>query len=192
MNHDDVIDLLREAWERGEHAKLYGENLSGADLSGAELRDTDLRIANMHGANLRFANLRGADLRFSNLRGADLYRANLYGANLCDADLRYANLAMTRWDGFAIDGLHPYRILLIPTPIGWQMTIGCWEGTPENLSTLIAGDTWPEAEGDEITRRRPMLEAALHMVEAHIAAHPHVIDDLKERWEYPQVGVAAF
>lgn len=75
-------------------------------------------------------------------RGASLHGANLHGANLHGANLRGA-----RWDGFIIDGLHPYRCMLTPTPHGWTATIGCWDGTVDDLRELIAGDQWPEATG---------------------------------------------
>ena len=106
-------------------------------------------------------------------------RPDLRGADLYDANLRDA-----RWDGLVIDGLHPHRILLIPTLDGWWLAIGCWWGTPDELRTLIAQDDgWPEARGDEIARRRPLLDAALTMCDAHIAGRPHIINDLKERWQ---------
>lgn len=109
-------------------------------------------------------------------------RPDLSGANLRGVDLSGANMCDARWDGLVIDGLHPHRILLIPTPDGWWMTIGCWSGTPDELQELIDGDDWPDAVGVEITRRRPLLEAALCVVDAHIAARPDVINDLKEKW----------
>ena len=165
------------------YANLRGINLRGAKIRDANLCGVKLRDADLRDTDLSYTNLRDADLRYTSLRGANLHGAIMHGANLIGANMRYTNLAMTSWDGFAIDGLHPYRILLFPTPPGWRITIGCWEGTPDDLRTLIAGDVWPEAEGDEITHRRPLLEAALHMVDAYIAAHPNVIDDLKERWE---------
>ena len=67
------------------------------------------------------------------------------GASLHGANLRGANLRGARWDGFIIDGLHPYRCML--TPHGWTATIGCWDGTVDDLRELIAGDQWPEATG---------------------------------------------
>ncbi|ATW58542.1 hypothetical protein SEA_DARWIN_83 [Corynebacterium phage Darwin] len=33
MNHDEVIDILREAWERWEEPNLRYANLRGADLT---------------------------------------------------------------------------------------------------------------------------------------------------------------
>ena len=147
-------------------------------------RDDVIRIvkeARKRGAG---PDLSGADLRYANLRGANLPGANLDGANLDGAKLRGAKLyGVIGWGGLTIDGLHPYRVLLIPTPDGWRLIIGCWTGTPVELRTLIAGDDWPEAQGDEITRRRPLLEAALNVVDAHITAHLDVINDMKERWE---------
>ncbi|WP_258933239.1 hypothetical protein [Nesterenkonia pannonica] len=48
---------------------------------------------------------------------------------------------------------------------------------------MIAKDEgWPEAKGNEITRRRPYLEAALALCRVHMADHPSVISDLAERW----------
>lgn len=208
MNRDDVLRLVREARERGERpnlvganlrdadlygADLYGANLVDADLRDADLRDADLRHVNLRGANLlgaylygvnlRGVNLRGANLRVADLWGADLWGADLRGANLHGAALHGANLCDARWDGLVIDGLHPCRILLTPTADGWEVNIGCWSGTPDELQDLIDGDDWPDAVGVEITRRRPLLEAALLVVDAHIAAHPDVINDLKERWQ---------
>lgn len=170
MTRDDVLRVVREARERGELPDLSYENLRGLNLRGLDLIGADLRYANLDCASLGRANLRGA---------------NLYGANLVRANLYDANLYGTRWDGLVIDGLYPYRVLLAPTRDGWHLTIGCWSGTPDELRTLTAQDDgWPEAEGDEITHRRPLLEAALNVVDAHIAGRTHVINDLKERWAY--------
>ena len=47
---------------------------------------------------------------------------------------------------------------------------------------MIAGYDWPEAQGEEIARRRPLLEALAVMCDAHITASPGVIEDLAERW----------
>lgn len=170
MTRDDVLRVVREARERGELPDLSYENLRGLNLRGLDLIGADLRYANLVCTSLGRANLRGA---------------NLYGANLVRANLYDANLYGTRWDGLVIDGLYPYRVLLAPTRDGWHLTIGCWSGTPDELRTLTAQDDgWPKAEGDEITHRRPLLEAALNVVDAHIAGRSHVINDLKERWAY--------
>lgn len=185
------IDLSRTDMYR---ANLYGADLSDTDLSWANLYNSDLSGTKMCGTNLHYAelnsaNLRSANLFDANLRGAGLDDACLFGTNLRYAclfgtDLRYADLRYAKWHGLVIDGLHPYRILLTPTPDGWRLTIGCWSDTPDELRTLIAQDSgWPEAEGEDIIRRRPLLEAALCAVDAHITAHAGIITDLKERWE---------
>ena len=162
MNREDAMDIIREARDRHEVPDLRRANLRGADLRRADLDGADLA---------------GADLRDANLRGADLRRADLDGADLAGADLH-----LTSWEGLAIDGLHRYRCLLVPTPDGWTIIIGCWTGTVTQLRDMIAGDDWPESTGDEITHLRPRLAAFCDLCDAHIAAHPGVIDDLTARW----------
>jgi len=187
---------LADANLRG--ANLSGVNLTDADLSGANLTDAPLRYADLRGANLSGAdlwdadlsgaNLGGADLRGGYLWGADLSGADLSGANLTDADLSRANLGGADlrgvyWSGLQITGLPSGQIVLTPTPVGWELRVGCWTGTIDGLRTLIAQDEgWPAAEGDEITRRRPGLQAASAFIEAHIAMHPNVINQLEAKW----------
>ncbi|MCH6197465.1 pentapeptide repeat-containing protein [Corynebacterium mastitidis] len=148
--------------------------LTRADVEALiqEARDSfqclDLVERDLSGLDLSSFNLQGAYLRGSNLRGTDL---------------RWANLEEARWDGLAIQSIPSGRVYLIPTPDGWYMHVGCWKGAPDELRRLIAQDEdWPEAEGEEITRRRPYLEAALALCEAHMADHADVIDKLRERW----------
>ena len=182
---------LRGANLRGANlceANLRGADLYEADLSRANLRGANLRGANLHGADLRGADLRGANLRGADLRGADLSRANLRGADLYDADLRGAdlrdaNLSRAIWQGLRVDGLPSHPVTLVPTPAGWHLTVGCWDGTIDQLRDLIATDEdWPEADGDEIGRRRPTLQALIVLLEAHIAYRTDVISQLAERW----------
>ena len=159
-------------------ADLTGANLSGANLTDANLAGADLTDANLWGARLTDANLAGANLWGANLTDADLWRADL-----TDANLRNTNLGGADWNGLQITGLPSGQIVLTPTPVGWGLRIGCWAGTIDGLRTLIAQDEgWPEAEGDEITRRRPGLQAALALIDAHIAMRPNVINELKTKW----------
>ncbi|MGC0144429.1 pentapeptide repeat-containing protein [Pseudactinotalea sp. Z1732] len=147
MSTTTIADTLRTARTRGVRPSA-----PGADLRGANLRGADLRDANLRGANLRGADLRGANLRGANLRGADLRDA--VGGIL------------------QITGLHPYQATLVPTCHGWRLTIGCWTGTVQDLRTLIASDDdWPEARGEEVARRRPLLAALADVCDAHAAAH---------------------
>lgn len=133
------------------------------------------------GADLREANLREADLYGSDLIGANLIGANLTRANLTRANLNHRSLL----DAGIVDlGNTPSGpAVIFPTPQGWWMQIGCWSGTPEDLVALIAKDDgWPEAEGVEITRRRPYLELVLAHAHLVITEKQHLIDELQLKW----------
>lgn len=135
-------------------ADLYGVDLSKADLSKADLSRADL-----YGAYLRGAYLYGADLSRADLSGADLSGAYLSGADLSGAKGVLHIPA----------GLPSGTLTLWQHDDEWRVRVGCWEGTPDGLRALIAKDRdWPEAEGEEIKRRRPILEAALTLVAAFI------------------------
>ena len=111
---------------------------------------------------LRRADLRRADLHRSNLSGADLYGADLYGADLRGADLRGADLC-----GAIHEHIMPISAgasgvgALYPQAEGWRVSIGCWRHhTLDELADLLADRIdWPEAEGEERERRRPLLRA---------------------------------
>ena len=204
----DLINQLVGTRERGERpvapgadlrdADLTGADLYGADLRGANLRDADLTGADLYGADLSWAdltgiNLRGANLYGADLRGADLRGADLRGADLYGADLRGANLSWADLYGAAraaqilyLAGLPSGETVFMPTPTGWYLTVGCWEGNLEDFKNLIASEEgWPEARGVEVTRRRPSLQAVAALCEAHVDLHPNVIDELAEKWLPP-------
>ena len=191
---------FRDADLRG--TKFRGADLSDADMTGARVSLADLRHADMRNAKLCYVNLRGAylyraDMRAANLRGAnllqaDLYRADLRNADLFSANLRGADLAYTvltgaNVAGLFLDGLPSGHLVFIPTPKGWQLSIGCWSGTTDTLREMIAKDyDWPGAEGEQITERRPMLKAAADMCDAHANAHPDAVAEVKsaaDRWK---------
>ena len=187
---ESPFDQLVEARERGERPVAPGADLTDANLRNANLRGADLRGADLRNANLRNANLRGADLRDANLRdanlgGADLTDADMTGANLRNANLRGANLT---WAASAariihLAGLPSGETIFMPTPTGWYLTVGCWEGELEDFKNLIASDEgWPAARGAEVTRRRPSLQAVAALCEAHVGLYPTVIDELAEKW----------
>lgn len=185
----DLVTALRLARSKGEQPKAVGADLRDANLWGVNLWGADLRTADLRGADLRGADLRDADLRGAALRGADLRGAALWGANLRDADLWDANLRDADLRGIEgpgvlrVDGLPSHQVTLIPAVGGWVLHVGCWTGTPDELRALIAtDDDWPEATGEEVTRRRPLLEALLVLIDAHIAARPDLIDDLTKKW----------
>ena len=119
-----------------------------------------------------------ADLREASLRGASLRGADLYGASLRGASLRGA-----AWDGLRIDGMPSGQVTLIPMPQGWALSYGCWQGDVAGLRDIIDGKVSPpEARGDEIERRRPGWISVTALCDAHIAAHPGVIEALAEKW----------
>ena len=156
-------------------------NATTPDLRHADLRSADLWGANLRGADLWDANLRGANLRHANLRYADLWGANLWDANIRHADLRDTSGASGVAMG--VSGLPSGASTLYPTPDGWRLTVGCWQGTPDTLRTMIASDDgWPEATGAECARRRPSLQALLALCDDHIARHPDTITDLAAQW----------
>ena len=167
-------------------ADLGSANLGSADLRSANLRSADLRSANLRSANLGFADLGSADLGFAdlrsaNLRSADLRSANLGSANLRFADLRSANLVGTTC--LSVTGLPSGHAILAPLPDGWRLTVGCWNGTVVELRELIAREEdWPEATGDEIERRRPMLSALADMCDAWIAVNGVALEQVQTKW----------
>ena len=168
---ESPFDQLVGARERGERPVAPRADLRGADLYGADLRDADL-----YGSDLRGADLRGADLR-----DADLYGANLTGINLRGANLRWAARAARI---LHLEGLPSGETIFMPTPTGWYLTVGCWEGNLEDFKALIAREEgWPEARGDEVTRRRPALQAVAALCEAHMCLYPDIIEELAEKWQ---------
>ena len=140
--------------------------LYDADLRGADLRDADLRDADLHGVNLR---------------DADLYGVNLTGINLRGANLSWAAHAARI---LHLEGLPSGETIFMPTPTGWYLTVGCWEGNLEDFKALIAREEgWPEARGSEVTRRRPSLQAVAALCEAHMCLYPNIIDELADKWQ---------
>ena len=152
-----TVAELRSARSEGKRPSAPGADLRGAYLRDADLRDADLRGADWRGANLRGANLRGANLRDADLRGAD-------------------------WAGLRIDGMPSGHVTLTPTPQGWALSYGCWLGDVAGLRDIIDGKVSPpEARGEEIERRRPGWIAVAALCDAHIAAHPGVIEALADK-----------
>ena len=182
MTREKILAAVREGRSLSG-ANLAGANLAGASLRWADLTGASLRRADLSEADLPWANLRWADLTGANLSEADLTGADLTGANLRWADLRRADLSGARGGILTVDGLHPYRALLVPLTTGWWLTIECWEGATADLRALIARDEgWPEAEGKEIAIRRPMLAALADLCDAHAAGHAADLAAVREKW----------
>ena len=145
-----------------------------ANLQNANLRGADLQNASLRGANLQNASLRGANLWGANLWGANLWGANLWGANLWGANL---------WGAMAVS-VPSGEGVLVPTPEGWRISIGCWTNkTLDDLRDLIEDKAeWPEASGEERERRRPSLVALLATAEAHADYHNDKLEEIIEKW----------
>ncbi len=122
-----------------------------------------------------------ADLRSARSEGK---RPCAVGANLRGINLREADLGGAAWAGLRIDGLPSGQVTLVPTPTGWDLTIGCWEHrTLAGLAALIAGETDPPvARGQEVERRRPGWIALAALCDAHIAARPGIVPALAAKW----------
>ena len=111
-------------------------------------------------------------------RGADLRVADLSGADLSGADLRSVTGGVLQ-----VTGLHPYQAVMVPTAQGWRMQIGCWRGTVRELRDMIAKDYgWPEARGDQVAARRPLLAALADLCDLHAANHKEALDAVMKRW----------
>lgn len=206
LRHEHLTNLILTGLD------LRGADLTGALLAGANLTGANLYQANLTGANLLSANLTGVDLAYANLTDAymgrtnlsdaslmgallsrtDLYRAdlsnaNLRGAYLAGAHMFSANLAGAYLTGLVLEGLPSGTLTFIPTLMGWSLKIGCWDGTVAELREMIAKNTgWPEAEGEEVAVRRPMLEAAANLCDAYAAARPDALAGVKaavDRWK---------
>lgn len=134
----------------------------------------------MNVKDLRYKDLRYKDLAYANLAYADLTGANLTRVNLKGANLKGANL----WGGMQFQSGRSGDGYLVPTPVGWQITIGCWQHrTLDDLRDLIADRVaWPKAIGKERERRRPMLRAVLALCEAHIDLHEGLVESLAKTW----------
>lgn len=177
---EHALTEIAAAKKEHREANLHCAELRGANLSGANLRGANLHCADLRNTNLRGADLRGSDLRCANLYGANLYAAKLRGANLYGAYLNGANLHRADLHGLIMDGLPSGALTFIPTTVGWHLSIGCWSGDITELRTMLDGDDhdWPEARGEERTRRESILRPVLAMCEAYAAAHPTAIEEV--------------
>ena len=98
LTREQIEQIIKEAWEKGETPDLRGAdlgraNLSRANLSGANLREANLSWASLYEANLSFATLSGAHLHWVHLSSANLSEARLSGAGLHNAILDRANFS---------------------------------------------------------------------------------------------------
>ena len=126
-------------------------------------REAVIRIVSEARARGLIPDLRGADLSWADLREADLHGADgAFGLGVTPSgptDLR-------------------------PLPSGtWQITVGCFKGTTDELRAVIAGDNWPSnCDEGERALRRPILSAHADQADAIAAYHPHLLDAAVRKW----------
>lgn len=185
-------DLLKEILEVDTlrnidlaEANLYMADLTAVDLCGANLRKADLSFAKLVWTDLILADLYGADLSGANAHGIDLKKANLSKTNLIGSNLYMAELSSAmaftrRGNTMAFTRMAPGSGYLVPTPTGWEITIGCWKGKPfEDFRAAVKGEAeWPEPEWLEQKSHRSIFEALLALCEIHISAHPDAVSEL--------------
>lgn len=99
-------------------------------------------------------------LGLTTLRGANLYGADLYGAV-------HEHIMPISAGASGVGALYPQAE-------GWRVSIGCWQHhTLEEFADLLADRIdWPEAEGEERERRRPLLAAIRATCDAFIDQMP--------------------
>ena len=108
-----------------------------------------------------------ADLRWSDLSGSDLSGSNLRSSSVV----------------LAVSGLPSGHVTFQPTPEGWWLRVGCWNGTTDELRALIAQDEgWPEARGAQVIARRPMLAAVADLCDAWAADRADVLAEIVAKW----------
>lgn len=158
--------------------------LFGDDLTGRDFRGCDLSHANLEGGDFRRTMFCRANLQGSLLVNADLRQADLTEANLTDAYFYKADLFLAEYcGGLRLDALPSGQVTMVPTPGGWQLYVGCWEGTVDELEALASGDEgWPEAVGEERERRRPGLLALVPLLKAHQEYHHDKLVAVQKRW----------
>lgn len=171
-----------------ESALLSNADLSGADLTEANLHRATAMEVNFSHAILTEANLSGAWLSGSNLKHARLVKVNFLGT-----DLRQVILSAYGWVGgiLEVTGIHEYQAQFIPTPSGWVLKVGCWQGTVGEFREMIAGEDWPATPPERQAAKRPALEALAAMCEAHVAQHSNLIYDLRQVWADDEEEVSA-
>ena len=118
-----------------------------------------------------------ADLRWSDLSGSDLSGSDLSRSDHSGSNLRSSSVVL------AVSGLPSGHVTFQPTPEGWWLRVGCWNGTTDELRALIAQDEgWPEARGAQVIARRPMLAAVADLCDAWAADRADVLAEIVAKW----------
>jgi len=105
MRKEPPPELLVNAENEQDRARIWQEAGEALDLSGRDLRHADFSGSTLWNVNLRDAQLQGAIFQGAQLQGADLSEAQLQDADLRGARLKNANLSLARLQGMDLGGL---------------------------------------------------------------------------------------
>lgn len=171
-------------------ACLDGANLNNATFCRVDLTSSSMRYIEAYGVRFSACRLYGADFSESSLDtvgfvSCDFGECSFEDARLIDVIFAGGDLSDSRFTRTALSRTHFFvghppsevfttitpsgRVNLVPTPNEWELTVGCWRGSIEDLRALADGDDdWPEARGEEREARRPVLRALADLCEAHV------------------------
>ena len=201
LTRKQVQEIVAKEREAGNRPDLSRRDLSGLNLSGLDLSDVNFLYSNCQNTNFRGSDCQGAYFFNSDCSGAifgeancqnaifqhsNCQDANFYLSNCAGVKFQYTDCRRTFFRGLLrLQGLPSGPVVFKPTPAGWELEVGCWDGTPDTLERLIATDEgWPEAVGDECAERRPGLEAvvALCRAQTQIGAYRDYQARLRDYW----------
>lgn len=155
-------------------ARFIDSSFTQADFSLSEFRYSQSRGSLYYCANFHYAYFRRSVFTRGSMHGVNFTSATFYGYELFSGVRGI----------FSFDAGASGNAVMVPMPNGtWRLYVGCWSGTPAELRTLIAGDSWPsgcnKAERD---RRRPILSAIADLAEAQGEYHEYLLDSVVRKW----------
>lgn len=170
---------------RIEDSNFQSSTLPGSVFARAYVRNTRFVFANLSNTNLEATSF----IR-CNLGSVRLHMATMIGAELTGSDLYMARTSGTMFTSdhgvgiYAQAGLPSGPVYMFPTSEGWELHVGCWYGSVNDLEWMISSDEgWPEAEGEECDRRRPGLQALVASLRAHQELYREEHDSIVRYWE---------
>ncbi|WP_083912332.1 pentapeptide repeat-containing protein [Corynebacterium mastitidis] len=161
-NVEAQIELARSEGVRAD--------LSGLDLSGLNLSEMDLSWSTFEGSNCE-------DLDFSE---SNISSCNFYNDNLSGAVLYNTNLHGTYWIGLVIERIFGDTFYLIPTPSGWEIQVGTFSGSPENL---YPGNIRASDFSIDEKKMREGIEAIHSLCELHMRNNAQLMEELRQHWK---------
>lgn len=190
-----TLDNVNATGLRAIRSDFSSSRIEDSNFQSSTLPESVFARAYVRNTRFVFANLSNTNLEASsfircNLGSVRLHMATMIGAELTGSDLYMARTSGTMFTSdhgvgiYAQAGLPSGPVYMFPTSEGWELHVGCWYGSVEELEDLIAGDDgWPEAEGEECYRRRPGLQALVASLRAHQELHLEELSSIQRYWE---------